>query len=159
VAVVERNFPYAEFTAPWRQRPLWRASLSVARQYLAAQRAGFAAVHRPAVRALLAQAEETTFLAGSCGLALLGALQLPREDLARISFIAFGAVAHARPSCPGVVVLGERDGIARGRGPAADRRVRCGHLEYLADAEFAAISREFVRNRLAARASQHAAAL
>jgi hypothetical protein len=146
--LVEQNFPYWPSTPPWRPRPLWRASLGVGCQLLGARRASFARRHQATVRAVLARAEETLFLLGSCGLELLRRLELPPSAWARISFVAYGAVARSRPACPGLVVLGRRDWIARGRGPASDRQVDCDHLSYLQNADFAAICREFAHQRL-----------
>lgn len=159
VAIVERNFPYDSAVAPARCRPLWRESVSVARQYCGAKRQVFAAKRQTCMRALLAQADETVLLAGSCGLELLRRLGLSAADYAQISFVGYGVVAKQRPPCPGILVLGESDWIARGRGPAPDRLVNCGHLDYLANADFAALCNDFIERRLSARPAHHAAAL
>lgn len=159
VAMVERNFPYDSAFAPARGRPLWRESLSVVRQYWSARHGSFAANYQTSVSAMLAQADETVLLAGSCGLELLRRLDLSAADFARLSFVGYGAVTKQRPPCPGILVLGERDWIARGRGPAPDRRVPCGHLDYLVNAEFAALCSDFLERRLSARRHLHATAL
>ena len=156
---VEWNFPYDATTPPWRPLPLWRESLNVARQFLAARRATFASRHREAVLRLLAGAEATVFLAGSCGLELLRRLDLPPAAFTSFRYVAFGAVARGRMPAPGLIVLGRRDWIARGRGPAPDAWVDCGHLDYLENAEFAARCAAFVRARHQANRLEHAAAL
>lgn len=159
VPCLEENFPYTRPAVAWRRRPLWRESLSVLLQYASARRANFAGKHRPPVLAMLARADQTVLLAGSCGLHLLQQLRLPDDALTRISFIAYGAVARQRPAAPGIVVLGRRDWIARGRGPAPDYRIDADHLDYLTNAEFLSLAVNFIRRRVvAAERLRHVAA-
>lgn len=96
--LVDCNYPYRRNSAPHRRTPLWRASLSNARQYLAARHARLAEADRKRVHALLDQRPMTLLLAGSCGLQLLTALQLPDALRARLAVLRT-ARCVMRPPC------------------------------------------------------------
>ncbi|MBD4098664.1 hypothetical protein GUH75_17285, partial [Xanthomonas citri pv. citri] len=74
--LIDCNYPYRSASPTYRHMPLWRASVSNARQYLAARAARVADADRMRVVALLEQAPTTVLLAGSCGLQLLTVLRL-----------------------------------------------------------------------------------
>lgn len=152
------NFPYWAETPPWRAMSLPRASLNNLTHYLGARGPAFRARHRASVLSLIAAAEQTIFLAGSCGLELLRRLDLPDEALARVAFVAFGPVARSRPACAGIVVQGRRDWVSRPFAVQPDFRVACGHLGYLEDDDFARICADFVSQQRERRAVSHAAA-
>ncbi|MCL1526182.1 hypothetical protein [Xanthomonas nasturtii] len=131
------NYPYRHDSAAHRRMPLWRASLSNARQYLAARNARVAAADRARVHALLEQAPMTLLLAGSCGLQLLSALQLPDALRARLAVFAYGPVCHA-PAAFGRlrVVQGRSDWISHALFDGqVHARPACGHMAYLRNAE------------------------
>lgn len=135
---VRLNFPYPEEARPrrpHREVPLLPASWNNYSQYLASRRPEFAARHRPAVSRLLARAETTLFLAGSCGLELLVNLDLPAGELAGVRVFAYGASARRRPACALRTVHARWDWVAllgaRGRLGPPDFRVGGGHLGYL----------------------------
>ncbi|WP_372356278.1 hypothetical protein ACCP99_13865 [Xanthomonas sp. NCPPB 3443] len=144
--LLDCNYPYRRNGAPHRRTPLWRASLSNARQYLAARHARLAEADRKRVHALLDQAPMTLLLAGSCGLQLLTALQLPDALRARLAVFAYGPVCHA-PSvfCQLRVVQGRSDWISRTLFDGqVDARPACGHMAYLRNAEVLAECQRFV---------------
>ena len=148
------NFPYPAATPPHRPMPLVRASWNNARQVLASRRPAFAERHRAPVEALLARAETTLLLAGSCGLELLGRLDLGEDRLARLRVFAYGAVAWRRPACAVRQVRGRGDWISRlGSGVGLgedDAWVAGGHLEYLTDPRVLALCAEYLREVAAA---------
>lgn len=159
---VPANYPYHGRDGTWRPTFLPVASLRNAVQFLRALRRRGVGRSRAffGVSALLEQAGHTVFLAGSCGLQLLVALDLPEVLLARCSFVAFGPVAVERPACPGLVVTGRRDWVAWRHRLRADHTVECGHLGYLENRDFPAICAGFVREQQArVRRAGHAAAL
>ena len=125
------NFPYRAGLAPHRPTPLLRASWHNTRLTLAAQRPGFARAHAAPVDAELSLATRTLVLAGSCGLELLRALDLPAATLARLHVLAYGPVSRGRPACAVETVVGRGDRISLVRPAAADHVVPCGHLDYL----------------------------
>ncbi|AEO42808.1 hypothetical protein LN565_16380 [Xanthomonas euvesicatoria pv. euvesicatoria] len=144
--LLDCNYPYRRNGAPHRRTPLWRASLSNARQYLAARHARLAEADRKRVHALLDQAPMTLLLAGSCGLQLLTALQLPDALRARLAVFAYGPVCDA-PSVFGQlrVVQGRSDWISRTLFDGqVDARPACGHMAYLRNAEVLAECQRFV---------------
>ncbi|UXA68701.1 hypothetical protein M0D46_16740 [Xanthomonas prunicola] len=144
--LVDCNYPYRRNSAPHRRTPLWRASVANARQYLAARNARVADADRARVHALLEQAPMTLLLAGSCGLQLLSALQLPDALRARLAVFAYGPVCHA-PSAFGQlrVVQGRSDWISRALfGGRVDLRPACGHMAYLRNAEVLADCQRFL---------------
>jgi len=147
-AKVRVNFPYPEWTPPHRKMPLLRASWNNARQYLASRRPEFGERHRPAVRALLARAEHTLFLAGSCGLELLANLGLAESELAGVHVFGYGAVARRLPACEVRRVSARWDWVevlgVRGRLGPPDARVAGGHLGYLSDPEVLALCSRFL---------------
>lgn len=134
-AVVANNFPYRP-TAAHRAVPLWRASWNNLREYLASRRPGFAREHGPAVARLIGWADETWFVAVSCGLELFNNLELPAALERRCTLICLGPVARRLPRCARVLVVrGARDVVSQLGAPraAASIRVACGHLGYLDD--------------------------
>lgn len=145
---VRVNFPYPETTQPHRPTPLMHASWNNCRQTLESRRAAFPERYRPPVLALLARAERTLLLAGSCGLELLANLDLPTPALKRVHVFAYGAVARRRPACDLRQVRGRRDWIARAlsRVPlsSSDTWVACGHLDYLENPAVLAACRGFL---------------
>lgn len=148
---VTLNFPYP-FEAPvhpFTRTPLLLASLRNARQYFASSRPAFAEQHRTAVEALLARADRTLFLAGSCGLELFNNLALPVSALERVTIFAYGPVARRRPDCDCLLVQGRRDWISRRYFRRVDVRVDSGHMDYLDNPSVVALATETAR-RLAA---------
>ncbi|KQQ75374.1 hypothetical protein ASF73_06020 [Xanthomonas sp. Leaf131] len=144
--LIDCNYPYRPDSAAHRRTPLWRASASNARQYLAARAARVADADRTRVVALLEQAPTTVLLAGSCGLQLLTALQLPQALRARLAVFAYGPVCRAPASFGQLRVLqGRRDWISRALfGAAVHLRPACGHMDYLRDAAVLADCQAFV---------------
>ncbi|KGE51946.1 hypothetical protein [Xanthomonas axonopodis] len=144
--LVDCNYPYHRNSAPHRRMPLWRASLSNARRYLAARHARLADADRKRMHALLDQAPMTLLFAGSCGLQLLTALQLPDALRARLAVFADGPVGDA-PAAFGRlrVVQGRSDWISRTLFDGhIDARPACGHMAYLRNAEVLAECQRFV---------------
>lgn len=142
------NFPYpAPGSGEDRHAPapLLRASLRNGAQYFRSRRRGFAPRHRAAVETLLARAEHTLLLAGSCGLELFNNLGLPAAWLARVSVFAYGPVARRRPGCACFLVQGRGDVLSRWYFPAVDARVDVGHLDYLTDPAVLALASAMVR--------------
>lgn len=129
--LVATNFPYAHQTPPHRTVPLWRASLANTRQYLAARRSDFALIHRPAVTQCFDHYSQVLILAGSCGLALLNALQLPEAYRHKLWVLAYGPVAKARGPWQGALVQGRRDRLSRWYFSEVDHLVNAGHMDYL----------------------------
>lgn len=144
--LVACNYPYRAGMAPHRRIPLWRASVSNARQYLGARAARVPQDDRLRVQAMLAQAPMTVLLAGSCGLQLLTALQLPQDLRARLAVFAFGPVCHAPASFAQLYsVQGRGDWISRAlfRGPV-QLAPACGHMDYLRNAAVLSACQAFV---------------
>ncbi len=144
-----RNFPYPTEDREDRHRtaPLLVASVRNGAQYWRSRRPGFAARHRPAVAALLARAEHTLLLAGSCGLELFNNLALPAALVQRVSIFAYGPVARRRPEgCADCfLVQGRGDWMSRWCFPVVDARVNAGHLDYLSDPAVLALAAATVR--------------
>ena len=143
------NFPYDPATPPARAISLVRASWHNVRQFLAARQPTWAERHRPCVRDLLARAERTLFIAGSCGIELLSALRLDPAEHARIAVLALGPVAR-RSEWPFdlTVAQGRRDWISRLGWPGpVDHRTPGDHLGYLACPETARLARDWVCSR------------
>ncbi|APO94302.1 hypothetical protein [Xanthomonas vesicatoria] len=140
------NYPYWLVSAPHRRIPLWRASLSNARQYLQARAGRVAEADRARVGALLQQAPMTVLLAGSCGLQVLTALQLPQALRARLAVFAYGPVCRAPATFSRLrVVQGQGDWISRALfDAAAELTPTCGHMDYLRDAAVLASCQTFV---------------
>ncbi|KER84237.1 hypothetical protein [Xanthomonas arboricola] len=144
--LIDSNYPYRLDSPPHRHMPLWRASVSNARQYLAARAARVANADRMRVVALLEQAPTTVLLAGSCGLQLLTALRLPQALRTRLAVFAYGPVCNA-PATFGQlrVVQGNGDWISRALfAGAPDLTPACGHLHYLRDAAVLAECQAFI---------------
>ena len=100
-ARVALNFPYppGEIVLPFVRIPLPVASWRNGWQHFASRRPSFAERHRATVEALLARADRTLFLTGSCGLELFNNLRLPASALRRVTIFAYGPVARRRPDC------------------------------------------------------------
>ncbi len=140
------NFPYPDGNADkFATVPLLVASVRNARQYLAARRTGFSTRHGPAVTALIARAERTLFLAGSCGLELFNHLALPAETCRRVTIFAYGPVARRRPECDCFLVQGRRDWLSRWYFGTVDARVDAGHMDYLADPAVLSLATDLAR--------------
>ncbi|PPU55086.1 hypothetical protein XdyCFBP7245_15005 [Xanthomonas dyei] len=140
------NYPYWPDSAPHRRTPLWRASLSNARHYLQARAGRVAEAERVRVGALLQQAPMTVLLAGSCGLQLLTALQLPQALRARLAVFAYGPVCRTPATFGDLrVVQGQGDWISRALFDATvELTPACGHMDYLRDAAVLASCQAFV---------------
>ncbi len=147
-----RNFPYPTGGEDRHvPAPLLLASWRNGWQYLRSRRGGFGRRHRPAVERLLAGADHTLFLAGSCGLELFNNLGFPAETLCRVSIFAYGPVARRQPGCAACfLVQGCGDLLSRWYFPTVDARVDAGHLGYLTDPTVRALAANMVR-RLANR--------
>lgn len=161
--LVLNNFPYLPSDKPYQPVPLLRASLANAREYLNARTPWFRRRYRPLVQQLLAQAEHTVFVAGSCGLELLSSLRLPAADLQKLSVFAYGPVARTKPACHSLLVQGRADWISRRWFAEADLLVDADHLNYLQQPEVLQHCRQFieqisVRNFSGYRHEQHRAA-
>lgn len=145
---VRVNFPYPASTRPHRDVPLVAASWNNVAQTIGSRRRGFRERHRAAVLDFLERADRTLFLAGSCGLELLANLKLGEAALARAHVFAYGPVVWQAPACELRVVQGDVDWISRLLSPRALRRIArrapCGHLDYLADPEVAALCRSYL---------------
>ena len=129
-----RNFPYPGAGMDHHAAtPLLIASVRNGSQYWMSRRGKFGGRYRPAVEALLARADHTLFLAGSCGLELFNNLGLSAELRRRVSIFAYGPVARRRPDCRCVLVQGRGDWLSRWYFPTVDVRVNVGHLFYLTD--------------------------
>jgi hypothetical protein len=142
---VRLNFPYRAGTPAHADISLLRASYHNAIQYLAARGRAFRERHRGRVLDLLAEADRTLFLAGSCGLELLAGLDLPAPALARIRVFAYGPVARRRPAVACRLVQGRRDWISRLWFREPDLRIEAGHLDYLERPDTRAACEDYVR--------------
>lgn len=142
--VVAMNFPWASSSARWQATGLVRACLNNAREYLGARRASFALCYRQQAVEMLAAAEHTLLLSGSCGLELFNQLSLPPALLARTSVFAFGPVARRRPDCHHLLVQGQQDWISRCWFRQVDERLACGHMNYLAQPQLVALCNRFI---------------
>ena len=145
-----RNFPYPESGGEDRHvpTPLLLASVRNGAQYWRSRRPDFGPRHRPAVEALLARADHTLFLAGSCGLELFNNLGLSLATLDRVSIFAYGPVARRRPFGCRACFLVQDDGdwLSRWYFPVVDARVRAGgHLGYLTDPAVRALAAAMVQ--------------
>ena len=129
------NFPYRPARGPWHPTPLPVASLRNARDYVESRRAGFARAHAAAVREVLARADRTLVLAGSCGLELLANLRLDADALAGVHVVAYGPVARRRPAVSLETVTGASDTLARWSTGTPDHEIAAHHLDYLASPE------------------------
>ena len=148
--LIGRNFPYLEVEEGEDRHvpaPLLLASWRNGAQYLLSRRRGWGPRHRPAVEALLAGADHTLFLAGSCGLELFNNLGLPDGTRARVSLFAYGPVARHRPTgCAACfLVQGRGDLMSRWYFPVVDARVDAGHLDYLTNPAVQAQAAAMVR--------------
>jgi len=144
-AKIRCNFPYDAQSAPYRDVSLVKASWHNARHFVASRAPAFAERHRDAVVRVIDRAESTVLLAGSCGLELLGNLDLPPAALQRLSVFAYGAVARRRPACRAVMsVVGRRDWIARPMPGRTDLIVPCHHMNYLETPEVLAACQAFL---------------
>lgn len=142
-AAVPWNFPYQP-GPEHRPTPLWLASLRNGSMYLASRRPAFREQHREPVLKLLAGAERTVFLAGSCGPELLANLNLPQADLERCRLFAYGPVGRKLPACPAVLVQGRSDWLSRWYFRRVDHRIDAGHMDYLESPDALRLCREFI---------------
>ncbi len=145
-ARVRSNFPYVSGSATAAHTRLWRASWNNTRQYFASRTTAFAEMHRPPVSRMIARAEHTVLLAGSCGLELLANLHLSDGELERLHVFAYGAVARSRPTCETLAVCGRRDWIARAWREPTDVIVDCTHLTYLETPHVLSLCSAFVQS-------------
>lgn len=143
-AKVPWNFPYDAATLEYRDVSLPVAAWNNTRQFVAARSPAFAAAHRPSVLGLIARADRTVFLAGSCGVHLLEALALPPATLRRVHVFAYGPVSWRRPDCAIESVGGRRDWLSRACWGTPDHRVDAGHMNYLEQAAVADLCRAFI---------------
>lgn len=125
------NFPWAVQHNAWQTTPLLRASMNNARDYLASRRPAFVRTYQAEALTLLASADHTLLLCGSCGLELFNNLQLPASVMSRVSLFAFGPVARRRPECRHLLVQGRQDWISRLWFRDVDEYIACGHMNYL----------------------------
>ena len=145
-ARVRSNFPYVPASHSPAHTSLMRASWNNTRQYFASRTDAFAELHRPAVLRMIARAEHTVLLAGSCGLELLANLHLSEAELERLHVFAYGAVARTRPTCETIAVCGRRDWIARAWRQSTDVIVDCTHLTYLETPDVLSLCSAFVQS-------------
>ena len=143
-ARVRSNFPYVPASDRPTHTSLLRASWNNTRQYFGSRTNAFAELHRPAVSRMIARAEHTVLLAGSCGLELLANLHLSDAELERLHVFAYGAVARTRPACETMAVCGSRDWIARAWRQPTDVIVDSSHLTYLETPHVLALCSAFV---------------
>lgn len=144
VHAVVRNFPWTPQTQVWQDSGIVRASISNMREYLGSRRQLFALRYRDVALQMLAGAEQTLLLAGSCGLELFNNLQLPVSVMPRIAIFAYGPVARRRPYCRHLLVQGRSDVISRCWFPAADKHINSDHMNYLTQPELMALCRAFI---------------
>ncbi|MCB1172893.1 MAG: hypothetical protein KDK39_04980 [Leptospiraceae bacterium] len=139
-----RNFPWCSHADPWQPVGLIKASLSNARQYYSARRPGFVDRYRASFLAEFQPASSIVLLCGSCGLELLGSLQLPTALAQRIAILAYGAVARQIPQCRRIeIVRGSQDRIAAWWALPWQHRLDCDHLGYLQHPDFIELARSF----------------
>ena len=130
--VVEQNFPFEATTRPWRETPLWLASIANVRQVMAARRRGFGERYRPVVDALLERRACTLLLTGSCGLELWRRVAPSPALRTRAVLVAYGPVAGGCAPEVTMVAQGQHDWISRlGYTGQVDVRCDCGHMGYL----------------------------
>jgi len=141
---VRLNFPYREGSTDYRPAHLLEASLHNGALYFRSRLRAFRQKHLTDVEALIAAADRTVFLAGSCGLELFNNLRLRQSLLERVSVFAFGPVARGRPACAHLLVGGRRDPLSRWFFPRPDHLIDCGHLSYLSDPTLRTLCRGFV---------------
>ncbi|SCC06305.1 hypothetical protein GA0061071_10536 [Kosakonia oryzendophytica] len=141
---VAHNFPWLPQPEAWRQTGIVRASLSNMLEYLASRHARFVRCYRETALEMLAGADQTIVLAGSCGLELFNNLQLPAEVMPHIAIFAYGPVARQRPTCRHVLVQGRTDYISRCWFPSPDKQIESGHMHYLTQPALPALCRAFV---------------
>ena len=152
-SAIDRNFPYAEATPPYRRPTLLAGSVANARQYLGSRQIAFAHCRGAALTQLIARAPLTVFLAGSCGLELLVNARLSAADLARCRVLAYGPAARTVPDTPTEVVIGTRDWISRRLFACPPQigmhRIDCDHLGYLEHPAMFAIAVGYLRQAAA----------
>ena len=145
-AKLSLNFPYRTDTPPWQHTPVLVGSVHNARLYVRSRRPSFAAEYAPLVQRLLARAQRTLILAGSCGLELFVNLRLQREALANVHIFAYGPTARRLPDCACVLVQGRRDWISRCWFRTVDHRVDCAHRDYLQSPEVLSLCLRMLSN-------------
>lgn len=131
--LVPVNFPYyVPHHSPSHQPVgLFTASINNGCDYLLSRCRRFQNKYQSAVIELLAAAQHTVFLSGSCGLELFNNLNLPHTLMRTTSLIAYGAVARQRPRCNHLLIQGDRDWISKLWFSRADEKIMSGHLDYL----------------------------
>ncbi|WES66433.1 hypothetical protein [Superficieibacter sp. HKU1] len=139
------NFPWIAQGEAWQATPLLRASINNARDYLGSRRPAFVGAYQAGALALLASADHTLLLCGSCGLELFNNLQLPASVMPRVSIFAFGPVARRRPACRHLLVQGRQDWISRLWFRDVDEYIACGHMNYLSQPELTDRCTRFIR--------------
>jgi hypothetical protein len=147
------NFPWRD-SASHREVPLWSASLSNTRQYLAARREAFGERHRADLEGLLARADHVVLLAGSCGLELFAGMRPPADLRPRLHVFAYGPVARARPDVDCLLVGGRRDRLSRAFFPHTDVEVDADHMGYLRAPEVREHARAFIERVRAMRENE-----
>lgn len=145
--LAQLNFPYftgASDSTTFEAVGLFTASLNNSRDYLASRRPVFEKNYQMPVAGLLARAQHTVFLAGSCGLELFNNLNLPAALLKTTSVFAYGPVARKRPVCHHFLVQGDNDRISQIWFRNVDSKVRSGHMNYLVNPELLTLCEHFI---------------
>jgi hypothetical protein len=134
--VVEWNFPYTS-AEPFREIWIPRAAYNNVVEYFRSRSPAFSRRFRPVVERLIAGAEHTVFLAGSCGLELFNNLFLGPTAEARCTVICYGPVGRRLPRYARTLVAqSAADFVSRAFFRRSDRRLSCGHMAYLTDPGF-----------------------
>lgn len=143
---VMMNFPWTVQTTPWTTTGLLRASINNTREYFGSRSANFALRYRQQTINMLTSANHTLLLSGSCGLELFNQLHLEPALLKRVSIFAYGPVARQRPSCQHLLVQGKQDWISRCWFRHADKRIDCGHMNYLEQPQLLSLCNQFIED-------------
>ena len=138
------NFPYRPASPEYQDTSILQASANNAWMYLRSRTAAFRSRYKADIATLLDRADQTIFLAGSCGLELLLNMRLKSADLERVCVFAFGPVARAIPNCPSLLVQGRSDRLSRQFFPSVDYLVDCAHMDYLANPEVLSLCKNFI---------------
>lgn len=64
--------------------------------------------------------------------------------LKRVSIFAFGPVARQRPHCQHFLVQGKQDWISRCWFQHVDKRINCGHMDYLEHPQLVSLCNQFI---------------
>ena len=142
--LMHNNFPYRDM-GPYSPTPLLMASWNNLRQYFESRRASFRRQNASHVEAVIAQAPQTIFVCGSCGLELFNNLQLPKTMEQRCHLICYGPVARRPPAyAHHIVFQGRGDWLSRSIFPGLSQKVGCGHLDYLREPSFPQLCRDWI---------------